>query len=53
MEIKILLAQIFIETKHADKRTSYLEFEFLSCAWLISSKYAEQKLKDFHSVYRN
>ena len=33
------------------KRTS--QPEFLSCAWSISSKYAKNKLKDFHSVYRN
>ena len=40
-----------METYHTDKRTSL--FEFLRCGWSISSKYAEKKLKDFHSVYKN
>ena len=38
-----------METNHVDKRT--WQFEFLSCAWSISSKYyAEEKLSDFRSV---
>ena len=41
MEIKIPLVQILMETNHADS-----SFEFLSCAWSISSTYAEKN--DFH-----
>ena len=36
-----------MEINHADKRTS--RFEFLGCAWPISSKYAEKKLEVYRS----
>ena len=49
MKLKIYLSDISMETNHAYKRISL--FEFLSFAWSISSKYAEKKLKDLHSVF--
>ena len=41
MKIKTPLGQISIETNYANGKRSY--FEFFSCAWSISSKYAEKK----------
>ena len=49
MKLKISLREISMETNHAYKIISL--FEFLSFAWSISSKYAEKKLKDIHSVF--
>ena len=46
-----LKIKIFREANNADERT--LWFELLSCTWVISCKYAQEKLKDFLSVYRN
>ena len=41
--MEIPFAQIFIETNHADK---------FDCTCSISSKYAEETLKDFNTVYK-
>ena len=45
MKIKISIEQISVETNRVDKKIS--QFEFLSCAWSISSKYTEKNRKIF------